>query len=101
VWIGIYPKPFLDRLEMPIRNVIARVAPQHLDSLASKDADCNKNVALSKFTLPPCGDAAAPIPATPARTPAAGTPPPKATPPQAPAGTMTVPQVTAPAGGRK
>ena len=29
VWIGIYPKPFLDRLNTSVNRVVARVSPQH------------------------------------------------------------------------
>jgi NADH-quinone oxidoreductase subunit M len=36
VWIGLYPKPFLDRLDTSVRRVIARVSPQY-SQLA---ADC-------------------------------------------------------------
>jgi NADH-quinone oxidoreductase subunit M len=36
VWMGLYPKPFLDRLDTSVRRVIARVSPQY-SQLA---ADC-------------------------------------------------------------
>ncbi len=36
VWIGLYPKPFLDRLDTSVHRVIARVSPQY-SQLA---ADC-------------------------------------------------------------
>jgi NADH-quinone oxidoreductase subunit M len=29
VWIGLYPKPFLDRLETSVQRVVARVSPQY------------------------------------------------------------------------
>jgi hypothetical protein len=29
VWIGLYPKPFLDRLDTSVQRVIARVSPQY------------------------------------------------------------------------
>src|SRR5260370_20983109 len=29
VWIGLYPKPFLDRLDTSVHRVIARVSPQY------------------------------------------------------------------------
>ena len=37
VWIGIYPKPFLDRLNTSVNRVVARVSPQYLNAVA---ADC-------------------------------------------------------------
>ena len=36
VWIGLYPKPFLDRLNTSVNHVIARVSPQY----AQAAADC-------------------------------------------------------------
>jgi len=51
VWIGIYPKPFLDRLEKPIATVIARVAPQHCKD-ATALADCEKNKPTSPSPSP-------------------------------------------------
>jgi NADH-quinone oxidoreductase subunit M len=104
VWIGIYPKPFLDMLDRPIKNVMARVAPEYAAQLAL--VDCSKNVAPSKFTTAPCGEDPAMKPAaTPAVVPAA-TPaiPPgtEAQPPGQPTapGKTAMPQPT-PAGGRK
>ena len=37
VWIGIYPKPFLDRISTSVNRVVARVSPQYATALA---ADC-------------------------------------------------------------
>ena len=37
VWIGIYPKPFLDRLNTSVNRVVARVSPQYMNAIA---ADC-------------------------------------------------------------
>ena len=34
VWIGIYPKPFIDRLNTSVARVIARVSPQYSASMA-------------------------------------------------------------------
>jgi NADH-quinone oxidoreductase subunit M len=34
VWIGLYPKPFLDRIEPSVDRVVARVSPQYMDDLA-------------------------------------------------------------------
>jgi NADH-quinone oxidoreductase subunit M len=78
VWIGIYPTPFLDRLDTSVNRVVARVSPQYLERLAGQPADCAQQVAAtSKFTQPACGDeAAAPatVPAAaPHETPTTGT----------------------------
>jgi NADH-quinone oxidoreductase subunit M len=37
VWIGLYPKPFLDRLNTSVTRVVARVSPQYVQQNA---ADC-------------------------------------------------------------
>ena len=37
VWIGLYPKPFLDRLETSVQHVIARVSPQYATQPPSCD----------------------------------------------------------------
>ena len=37
IWIGIYPKPFLDRLNTSVNRVVARVSPQYINAIA---ADC-------------------------------------------------------------
>jgi NADH-quinone oxidoreductase subunit M len=37
VWIGIYPKPFIDRLNTSVNHVIARVSPQYINAAS---ADC-------------------------------------------------------------
>jgi NADH-quinone oxidoreductase subunit M len=108
VWIGIYPTPFLDRLDTSVNRVIARVSPQYIEHLAAKPADCAQPAAAtSKFTTAACGEgeaapagtvpAAAPghegTAATPAVTPAASAEGGAATAPQAPAAEK-------PAGGR-
>jgi NADH-quinone oxidoreductase subunit M len=60
VWIGIYPKPFLDRLAPTVNAVVARVNPAY-PAVALKAADCDENKPLNPFaTTAPCGDAAAP-----------------------------------------
>jgi hypothetical protein len=40
VWIGIYPAPFLRRLESSVQHIIMRVSPQY----AAKYAECNPAV---------------------------------------------------------
>jgi NADH-quinone oxidoreductase subunit M len=32
VWIGLYPKPFLDRLDTSVQRVVARVSPQYMEN---------------------------------------------------------------------
>jgi NADH-quinone oxidoreductase subunit M len=59
VWIGIYPKPFLDRLAPTVNTVVARVNPAY-PAVAAKAPDCDETKPLSPFTAAPCGDAAAP-----------------------------------------
>ena len=60
VWIGIYPKPFLDRLAPTVNAVVARVNPAY-PAVALKAADCDENKPLNPFaTTAPCGDAVAP-----------------------------------------
>jgi NADH-quinone oxidoreductase subunit M len=59
VWIGIYPKPFLDRLAPTVNTVVARVNPAY-PAVAAKAPDCDQAKPLSPFTTAPCGDAAAP-----------------------------------------
>jgi NADH-quinone oxidoreductase subunit M len=73
VWIGIYPKPFLDRLAPTVTTVVARVNPAY-PAVAAKAADCEENAPRSPFTTAPCGEAAAPAAARPetATVPAGG-----------------------------
>src|SRR5215470_15667337 len=37
VWIGLYPSPFLRRLETSVQHIVARVSPQYAGKTA---ADC-------------------------------------------------------------
>jgi NADH-quinone oxidoreductase subunit M len=70
VWIGIYPTPFLDRLDTSVNRVIARVSPQYIEHLAAKPADCAQTVAAtSKFTQPACGETGSPEGTVPAGVP--------------------------------
>jgi NADH-quinone oxidoreductase subunit M len=34
IWIGLYPKPFLDRLDTSVQRVVARVSPQYTQAAA-------------------------------------------------------------------
>jgi NADH-quinone oxidoreductase subunit M len=70
VWIGIYPTPFLNRLDTSVDRVVARVSPQYLQKSASANpADCGQKPAASKWQVAPCGpDEAAQPTAAPAGT---------------------------------
>jgi NADH-quinone oxidoreductase subunit M len=78
VWIGLYPAPFLARIEPTVRAVVARVNPAYPVNVKA-DPDCNDNKALSEFTLPPCGDTGTGPAAV--HEPGAPAPPPAAQPP--------------------
>jgi NADH-quinone oxidoreductase subunit M len=69
VWIGIYPTPFLDRLDSAVNTVVARVNPQYLPASANNQIDCNKAKPANEFLIAPC-DSGAPA-AKPAEQPAA------------------------------
>jgi NADH-quinone oxidoreductase subunit M len=80
VWIGLYPSPFLRRLESSVNHVVMRVQPQKYGpALAKSPADCTTPAPAAAttapppgFTLtPPCGDDAKPAP-PPAAPPKGG-----------------------------
>jgi NADH-quinone oxidoreductase subunit M len=103
VWIGIYPSPFLRILSPTVNTVIARLNPAYpavAAAAAAKQKDCDENKALTAFTTPPCGDAAAPPPAgAVAAQPGAGSVP-VATPAAADGAPRPRATETSPAGGR-
>jgi NADH-quinone oxidoreductase subunit M len=75
-WIGIYPSPFLRRLESSVNQVVLRVNPSiYGPALAKSPADCNTPAAAGATTPPPpgftitapCADAS--TPAAPAANP--------------------------------
>jgi NADH-quinone oxidoreductase subunit M len=76
VWIGLYPKPFIDFLDTSVSAVVARVSPQYLEQTAAKPPDCPENVAANKFTLAGCE------PSTEAAKPGAQAPSADAAPPE-------------------
>src|SRR5437773_1129112 len=39
VWIGLYPSPFLRRLDASVQHIVARVSPQYGNQNASADCD--------------------------------------------------------------
>ena len=74
VWIGLYPKPFLDRLDTSVRNVVLRVSPQYAQAYAEQDAgraaDCDTtptpavvaaNTAGQFLSAVPCGPDGQPL----------------------------------------
>ena len=67
VWIGLYPSPFLQRLDTSVSRVIARVSPQYQQQAA---ADClppatqpttPEAVVAAQFIEPPCEDTSAAV----------------------------------------
>lgn len=70
VWIGVYPKPFLDRLEMSVQRVVARVSPEYPRSAAECDptvtpAMRTADPAAQFLQAAPCGPDGEPLPPTP------------------------------------
>ncbi len=92
VWIGIYPTPFLNRLNTSVDRVIARVSPQYLPQTASATpADCEQKAPASKWQTATCGpDEAAPAGGVtgtvPADAPSKAAPAAQPAPPGAPKG---------------
>src|SRR5437867_6976249 len=68
VWIGLYPTPFLTRIDSSVRHVIARVSPQYDQKTA---ADCGTaappatvaadNAAARFLSAVPCGPDGKPL----------------------------------------
>ena len=48
VWIGLYPKPFLDRINTSVNRVVARVSPQYMNAVA---ADCTTPAPAGSTTI--------------------------------------------------
>jgi hypothetical protein len=86
-----------------VNTVIARLNPAYpavAAAAAAKPKDCDENKAVTAFTTPPCGDAAAPVPAGAAvAQPGAGSAP-VAKPPAAGGAPRPDAAETTPAGGR-
>jgi NADH-quinone oxidoreductase subunit M len=75
VWIGLYPEPFLRRLDSSVDRVIARVSPQYPTQVAASPADCETpQMATTAFTEAPCAEPGAAPGSTPTAQPA-GEPP--------------------------
>jgi NADH-quinone oxidoreductase subunit M len=70
VWIGLYPKPFLDRLQTSVQHVIARVSPEYSNNANAADCDTTpkpellaSNAAAAFLAAAPCGPNGEPLPA--------------------------------------
>jgi NADH-quinone oxidoreductase subunit M len=58
VWIGLYPKPFLDRLDTSVQRVISRVSPQYRQALSDCAPPADQavsNAAAAFLAAAPCG----------------------------------------------
>ena len=53
VWIGIYPKPFIDRLNGSVNHVIARVSPQYINTASAADCGATPVTASTAATSAP------------------------------------------------
>ncbi len=111
VWIGIYPAPFIRRLDTSVNRVMARVNPEYARQNANS-ADCISGTGQlvaggtagaggtggpgSPFVQPPCETQ----PGTPAKPPEHAAPPEAPGPkPQAPGAHAPAPKPQAPTGG--
>jgi NADH-quinone oxidoreductase subunit M len=76
VWIGIYPSPFLRRLDTSVQHVIARVSPEYANQRTA-DATCdttptpelvaaNRNTGSQFLAAAPCGPNGEPLTGSPA-----------------------------------
>jgi NADH-quinone oxidoreductase subunit M len=70
VWIGIYPSPFLKRLDTSVQHVVARVNPQYNERAAS--ANCVGTVTPQIAAATPGCQFLAAAPCAPGTEPAAG-----------------------------
>src|SRR3954464_6650197 len=69
VWIGLYPSPFLRRLDTSVQHVVARVNPQYNDRAAS--ANCVGTVTPQIAASTPGGQFLAAAPCAPGTEPTA------------------------------
>ena len=68
VWIGLYPKPFLERLAPAVQHVVARVAPEYSDEKTAANCDTTpkpelvaSNAAAAFLAAAPCGPDGKPL----------------------------------------
>jgi len=55
IWIGVYPEPFLRRLQSSVGRVVVRVSPEYGPAIAKAEADCNKAAAPASIPGAPAG----------------------------------------------
>src|SRR4051812_33511608 len=80
IWIGIYPAPFLRRLDASVQHVVARVSPEYQQNAALADCDTTPkpeliapNAAAQFLAAAPCGPDGKPLEQPPAAATSAGT----------------------------
>ncbi len=66
VWIGLYPKPFIDRLNTSVQHVVARVSPEYAGQMANCDPTPTPELvatsAAAQFmAAAPCGPDGTPL----------------------------------------
>jgi NADH-quinone oxidoreductase subunit M len=70
IWMGVYPEPFLRRVQSSVGRVVVRVNPQYGPAIAKAEADCNKPAApvvipgapAGLIVDAPCTDGSTPAP---------------------------------------
>ena len=65
VWIGLYPTPFLNRLNTSVARVVARVSPQYTAALKAAGIDCGAET-TGQVAAAPTGTLTLALPAAPA-----------------------------------
>jgi NADH-quinone oxidoreductase subunit M len=72
VWIGLYPKPFLDRIQTSVQHVVLRVSPEYTNAYAACNTTPRPEQLASSggqfLAAAPCGPDGSPLP--PAAAPA-------------------------------
>jgi NADH-quinone oxidoreductase subunit M len=72
VWIGLYPTPFLHRLETSVQHIVARVSPQYAGVTAANCGASSSTARIAESSNPaarfleslPCGPDGKPLPTT-------------------------------------
>jgi NADH-quinone oxidoreductase subunit M len=69
VWIGLYPKPFLDRLQTSVQHVVLRVSPEYTTAYAACNPTPRPEQLASSgagqfLAAAPCGPNGEPLPQT-------------------------------------
>jgi NADH-quinone oxidoreductase subunit M len=69
VWIGLYPKPFLDRIQTSVQHVVLRVSPEYTNAYAEcnptpKPEQLASSGAGQFLAAAPCGPNGEPLPQT-------------------------------------